>query len=177
MTEPINASKNVCTCHKPTKKGTPAKLNQHIIGFYTAILFFGDESLIGKVVKINPYLCNLSLRTLNIFHFRPDNALNMSVHRLLNRCSGLVASEKIRHAASKVSNMLTAHICILSRRWVGSRSVVDNIEPLPNMSQSVLRRGILLLIASTVLSVGFVRLLKMLLNDAADIPMKLAKVC
>ena len=125
MTEPINASKNVCTCHKPTKKGIPAKLNQHIVGFYTAILFLWDESLIGKVVKINPYLCNLSLRTLNIFHFRPNNALNMSVHRLLNRCSGLVASEKIRHAASKVSNMLTAHICIIGRRWVGSRSVID----------------------------------------------------
>ena len=146
MTEPINASKNVCTCHKPTKKGIPAKLNQHIVGFYTEILFLWDESLIGKVVKINSYLCNLSLRTLNIFHFRPNNALNMSVHRLLNRCSGLVASEKIRHAASKVSNMLTAHICIIGRRWVGSRRVVarcymaadDKLYPWRRRCQHVL---------------------------------------
>lgn len=35
--------KNVCTCHKPTKKGIPAKLNQHIVGFYTAILFLGTK--------------------------------------------------------------------------------------------------------------------------------------
>lgn len=176
MTEPINASKTYVHAIS-LQKGIPAKLNQHIVGFYTAILFLWDESLIGKVVKIDPYLCNLSLRTLNIFHFRPNNALNMSVHRLLNRCSGLVASEKIRHAASKVSNMLTAHICILSRRWVGSRSVVDKHRASSEHEPVGTQARHFALNRFNGVERRFCTVVKMLLNDAADIPMKLAKVC
>ena len=72
---------------------------------------------------------------------------------------------------------LLAELSLLSEEGGAVVSLRLNISPVPKSSQSTLMLGILALMASTVLRVGLVRLLKMLLSEAADMPMKLAKVC